>query len=89
MPRLEDKTKTPLFRLREELGLTQDALGAIAGIHPSTISTMENGTMKRAVSAERLVKLAAAVGKTPAEVVKILEGSGCTVADTAKVLIAA
>ena len=57
---------------RAQTGLTQEALGAAAGLHRTYIGGVERG--ERNVSLNNILRLAAALGVDPAELVQGLPG---------------
>jgi transcriptional regulator with XRE-family HTH domain len=60
-----------LRKARLDLGLSQDALAATAGLHHTHISLLERG--KRDPTLETLVRLARALGVTPGELIAQLQ----------------
>jgi transcriptional regulator with XRE-family HTH domain len=62
LARDEDRIRTRLRALREERGLSLDAVAQAAGMDPSTLSRLETG--KRRLAVDHLAPLARALGTT-------------------------
>lgn len=60
-----------LRRLRTEAGLSQEALGLASGNGRTFVSQLERG--ERGASLKTLFRLASVLGKTPSQMVKLLE----------------
>ena len=56
-----------LKQLREQRGMTQEALADLSGLHPTYISGIERG--RRNVSLENIGRIAAALGTSPSDLV--------------------
>jgi transcriptional regulator with XRE-family HTH domain len=62
-----------LRRLREDRGLSQEAVARASGVHPNTVGLIERG--ERDPGWNRLVKIAAALGVTMTELARAYESS--------------